>query len=64
MRLGKNPALPREWITTIVEEACRLLEHLSRNHPFLLGRPQLQVLRQILAEVPLGPRRPPPLARR
>lgn len=45
VRLGKNPALPRDWITRIVEEACRLLEHLSRNHPFLLGRPQLQVLR-------------------
>ncbi|MFE4480291.1 MULTISPECIES: transposase [Streptomycetaceae] len=50
VRLGKNPTRPKTRIATTGEDARRLLEHLSRHHPGLLGRPQVQVLRQVLVQ--------------
>ncbi|MFJ8113592.1 transposase [Streptomyces sp. NPDC096132] len=40
VRLGKNPARPKTRMNTTGEDARRLLEHLSRNHPGLLGGPR------------------------
>ncbi|MDX3101498.1 transposase [Nonomuraea angiospora] len=50
VRLGKNPTRPKTRINTTGPDARRLLEHLSRNHPGLLGGPQAQALRQILVQ--------------
>ncbi|MGW7585917.1 IS1182 family transposase [Kitasatospora sp. NPDC054768] len=50
VRLGKNPTRPKTRINTTGDDARRLLEHLGHNHPSLLGRPQVQVLRQILVQ--------------
>ncbi|WP_331743593.1 IS1182 family transposase [Kitasatospora sp. NBC_01300] len=50
VRLGKNPTRPKTRIATTGEDARRLLEHLSRHHPGLLSRPQVQVLRQVLVQ--------------
>ncbi len=50
VRLGKNPTRPKTRINTTGADARRLLEHLSRNHPGLLGGPQVQALRQILVQ--------------
>lgn len=50
VRLGKNPTRPKTRINTTGEDGRRLLEHLGRNHPALLGRTQVQVLRQVLVQ--------------
>ncbi|MEV8098859.1 hypothetical protein [Kitasatospora sp. NPDC085879] len=50
VRLGKNPTRPMTRINTTGEDARRLLEHLDRNHPSLLRRPRVEILRQILMQ--------------
>jgi transposase len=50
VRLGKNPTRPKTRINTTGADARRLLEHLSRNYPGLLGGPQVQALRQVLVQ--------------
>ncbi|MFB7476846.1 transposase [Kitasatospora sp. NPDC056184] len=50
VRLGKTPTRPRTRINNTGQDARHLREHLSRNHPSLLGMPQVQVLRQILVQ--------------
>ncbi|WP_338899664.1 transposase [Streptomyces sp. TG1A-60] len=50
VRLGENPTRPKTRINTTGEDARRLLEHLGRNHPGLLGGHRTQVLRQVLVQ--------------
>ncbi|WP_233533954.1 transposase [Kitasatospora sp. SolWspMP-SS2h] len=65
MRLGKNPTRPKIRINTTGEDARRPLEHLSRDHLSLLGRPSSPgPAADPGAGLPRGPRRSFPLARR
>ena len=50
VRLGKNPARPKTRTNEAGADARRLLEHLTASHPDLLRGPQVQALRQILAQ--------------
>ena len=50
VRLGKNPTRPKTRISEAAADTRRLLEHLAARHPDLLRGPQVQALRQVLAQ--------------
>jgi transposase len=50
VRLGKNPTRPKTRMNDAGADARRLIGHLAANHPGLLRGPQVEALRQIVAQ--------------
>jgi hypothetical protein len=50
VRLGKNPTRPKTRMNEAGTDARRLLEHLAASHPDLLRGPQVEALRQVVAQ--------------
>ena len=50
VRLGKNPTRPKTRINEAGADARRLIEHLAAGFPGLLRGPQVEALRQVLAQ--------------